>query len=353
MATLLSEDVVAEFCAATEAGDAARTADLVARYPRLARATNRNGLTGLMVAAEMGHDAVVRVLLAAGADANAKYFFDRSTALGFAAVQPNVAVVEALIAAGASVNAPVDPYGWAPLTYATEAGHENVVKALLRAGADVNAATRLQQTPLMLAASRASAQLVHTLLEAGADVNAADQDGYTALMYAARRCNADCVHALLHAGALINHSSRSASESAGGWTALLCALNHGRPEIAKVLVAAGADVDMELRDGRTALALAAAKGLIEVLDTLLTAPSRSSTWRALEIREAHCRSAAVTALREGQGAALCALLKAGADIDAHLLVKHTASLHASAPMAIAARAWAQRRALLALRAQLV
>ena len=59
--------------------------------------------------------------------------------LHWAATHGHEAVVKALIAAGADVNK-ADNYGWLPLWLADYNGHEAVVKALIAAGADVNKA---------------------------------------------------------------------------------------------------------------------------------------------------------------------------------------------------------------------
>ena len=96
------------------------------------------GGTPLGEAARGGHGAVVKVLIAAGADVNKAE--DYPTPLQIAVANDHEAVVKLLIAAGADVNK-ADNFGETPLGEAVMNDHEAVVKALIAAGADVNKAS--------------------------------------------------------------------------------------------------------------------------------------------------------------------------------------------------------------------
>ncbi|CAF3539468.1 unnamed protein product, partial [Fusarium graminearum] len=150
--------------------------------------------TPLWYAAQNGHKAVVELLLAAGADANAaaasKY---GRTALQAAAKGGHLEVIKKLLAAGADVNA-------AALQAAAWGGHLEVVKKLLAVGADVNAAA------LQAAAWGGHLEVVKKLLAAGADVNAAaaSEAGRTALQAAAGEGHLGVIEKLLAAGADVN-----------------------------------------------------------------------------------------------------------------------------------------------------
>ena len=76
-----------------------------------ARVTGPEGETALMIAARTGRVEAVRVLLARGADVNAKERWYGQTALMWAAAENHPAVVQALIDAGAAVNARADLLG--------------------------------------------------------------------------------------------------------------------------------------------------------------------------------------------------------------------------------------------------
>ena len=93
------------------------------------------GCTALLFAGVEGNVDVVRSLLKAGADVEAKCNVGGDTPLYGAAVNNYPRVVEALLARGAEVS-PVNDDGWTPLATAAANGHVKVVKALLKAGAD-------------------------------------------------------------------------------------------------------------------------------------------------------------------------------------------------------------------------
>jgi hypothetical protein len=88
--------------------------------------------TALHFAAENGRTGVARILVAKGADVNAKDF-QNSTPL-FAASQGYDEIVELLIGSGADVNQK-DTVGSRPLDDAVRRGHKAIVEMLISAGA--------------------------------------------------------------------------------------------------------------------------------------------------------------------------------------------------------------------------
>jgi hypothetical protein len=104
----------------------------------------------LYVAAEMGHEVVVRVLIEASADVN-EARDDGWTPLCTGAFHDHEAVVRVLIELGANVNKAVDDTETA-LYAAADRGHQAVVRALIEAGANVNKAREGSWTPIYVAA---------------------------------------------------------------------------------------------------------------------------------------------------------------------------------------------------------
>ena len=147
-----------------------------------------DGATPLGEATKNDDEAVVKMLIRAGADVNKADKYGR-TPLKWATKNGNEAVVKMLIRAGADVNkAPCGIYAWdePPLGDAVRNGHEAVVKMLIAAGADVNKAS-----PLGRAATHCLVAVVKMLIAAGADANTADIDGDTPLGEAVKFCDDD------------------------------------------------------------------------------------------------------------------------------------------------------------------
>jgi len=134
----------------------------------------------LLWAAEHGHQAVVKVLIAAGADVK-KTDNDGRTPLWVAACYGHQAVVKVLIAAGTDKNK-VDNVGRTPLWVAAEFGREAVVKVLIAAGADVNKADNVGDSPLWVAVCHRHEAVVKVLIAAGADGKKADNDRFTPML---------------------------------------------------------------------------------------------------------------------------------------------------------------------------
>ena len=87
------------------------------------------------------------------------------------------AVVKALLAAGADVNAR-DDGGWTALHYAGRAD-VRAAELLLAAGADATATAADGTTPLHLAALHANCDVIRFLVAAGADPRLPDHSGAT------------------------------------------------------------------------------------------------------------------------------------------------------------------------------
>ena len=98
-------------------------------------ATDKCGITPLMVACRGGHGEVVSALIAAGADVNAACTPGGGTALLVAVKEGRTEIVSQLIAAGADANQNHGLHDITLLMIASMDGHRDIVAALLAAGA--------------------------------------------------------------------------------------------------------------------------------------------------------------------------------------------------------------------------
>jgi ankyrin repeat protein len=151
-----------------------------------------------------------------------------------AMMRGDVAAVRALIQKKADVNAAQDD-GATALHWAVYRDNVEAVDMLLRAGAK-SAPNREGMTPLAMAALYGNAQVVDRLLKSGGDAKALGPNGETMVMFAARNGNPDVIRLLVEAGANVN-----AREPLRGTTALMWAVEQRHPEAVAALLKAGAD----------------------------------------------------------------------------------------------------------------
>lgn len=252
-------------------------------------------------AVSTGNPKLVQILIAAGADVNAKGRFDR-TALHYANKK---GMAKILLEHGAIVDPPTD-FGETPLHWAAQGINSmdrqvdlvEFAETLIKYGADVNRQTgpgRANKTPLNYAAlsnnlAVARALIAHgagvegggssplgdsggngdyvemaqLLVENGAGVNTRSTGGWYPLHPAASRCNIKVTNFLLARGAnpnALNGDGKAALHLAAGSDYCVTTV--------EALLANGADLNSRDRYGSTALSQAAFRGAVEVVKLLL------------------------------------------------------------------------------------
>ena len=243
-------------------------------------------------AAMKGRWDTVRSLVQAKADVNIPQV-DGTTALHWAVRADDIDAVDLLIRAGAKVTT-ANREGVTPLQLAAINGSAAMLQKLLKSGASVNTPlTRFGDTALMMAARTGVTDALKVLVEAGADVNAKESwGGTTPLMWAVSEHHPAAVKVLIDAGADVNARSnvvhplngrgfegrtpvspskeQPIEEFASGWlTPLMFAAREGDVDSARLLVAAGTDVNVLGADGKNALGLAIFNGNYELASFLV------------------------------------------------------------------------------------
>ena len=252
-----------------------------------------DGATALHWAAHWNDVATARLLIGAGADVNAANDLG-VTPLALAALNAGAEMAAALLRAGADPDA-ARPGGETVLMTAARTGNPDLVRSLLAAGADVNGTAHFRaQTPLMWAASEGHAAVARALIAAGADVHARSVYGTTALLLAARSGDIETARVLLDAGADVNAAEPylpldarvdvEESQTSGrtpllvasaslvatsGWEYRLDVEPSTHEALALFLLERGADPDLPDSIGRTALHAAVETGKADLVRALL------------------------------------------------------------------------------------
>jgi ankyrin repeat protein len=164
-----------------------------------------------------------------------------------------LASTRAYLAAGGDANAIEDAYGNHYLHNAARSGYASVVKLLLEHGANIESRDSGGDTPLVVATRSISPQIVRILLDAGADVNAAGNFGSTAIHSAASNGSGDNTEIL---ALLLRQGAKTDKQGLDGYTPLHWAARCGLMKKTQMLLNAGAPMEALDKQGDTPLHLA-------------------------------------------------------------------------------------------------
>ncbi|HYY59691.1 MAG TPA: ankyrin repeat domain-containing protein [Pyrinomonadaceae bacterium] len=188
----------------------------------------------LVIAASENDLPRVKELIAAGADVNRRDKNLDATALDEAAIYGNREMVRALLDAGAEINARNSRRQTALMMLDDDAT-DNLVWDLVSAGAKINLRDEDGDTALILAAGLSNTEALRALLNAGAKINARNKSGETALMKAAGAGNKESVKLLIEFGANLNVRNND------GETALKLAEDNEHQDVVELLDAYSAE----------------------------------------------------------------------------------------------------------------
>ena len=195
---------------------------------------------------------------------------------------------------------------WTALHIAAHFGYYDIVDALINApNVNINVRNKDGDTPLHAAVELGREQSARLLINAGADINASDNSQQTALHTAAFHGHHHIVDALIKAPN-INLNVRNAH----GYTPLYLASMSGREQSARLLINAGAGINISDNGQWTALHTAACSGYDDIVRALIDAPDVN-----LNVRDAKGHTPLHVAVISGREQSARLLINAGADIN--------------------------------------
>lgn len=181
-------------------GDLETTRQLLKHNPNLVFVKDKEGFTPLHSAASHGYVEIAKLLLANGADVNAR--INKGDApMHYAAWHGRKEIVQLLLLNKADINIR-DGIGRTPLYDAAANGQIDVIAVLLASNADVNITTPGGYTALSVAASDGHEDVVRLLIDNGANVNDPDTNGHTPLYWARIKKHASIEELLRQHGGL-------------------------------------------------------------------------------------------------------------------------------------------------------
>ena len=239
-------------------------------------ATKSGGTTALMMAAPDVDK--MRLLIDRGADVNARARSRFSALMVAAQYQDGDAAINLLLDRGAQVAPPSDGapvFSANPFVLASYAGNAKSLKRLLAAGGKIDEAFiaigTSRTTPMLGAFKFGDVAVANALLDLGAPVDFADGNGITMLGRCVLNNEVEMARTLIARGANVNVVDKL------GMTPLLWAANvdFGDTAMIELLLKSGARMDTRNKDGLTPLELARKHGhttLIPVLEKASSTP---------------------------------------------------------------------------------
>ena len=204
-----------------------------------------DGYTPFLGASRNGNPDVLRLLLDHNADIHV-HDEKGNTALHRAAGYGRLEAARVLLEHNIEVDSR-NHDGSTPLLEASEAGYPEIIGLLIDHNADVNVRDNKGNTPLKRAARNGHVEVARMLLEHNAEVNSCDDHGSTPLHFAAQRGYADVVQLFL------GYNADVYTCDADGDAALHCAMFGGSVEATRTLLELNVEVNRQNSEGSTPL----------------------------------------------------------------------------------------------------
>lgn len=224
-------------------------------------AGDERDFTPLHHACAYGYLETVQILLTAGANPNAATLIDDTTPFHQAVFNGHHELLELLLQHGADLSAGNDK----ALDLAALNGHKKCVEILLTHKANPNSSDFEMSTPAHKAALNGHLECLKLLANAGAQLDAKDSQGVTPLHKAASAGNPKVVSYLL---SQLGDAAVNERDMYQG-TPIHSACFSGHAQIVKLLMGAGARVDLTEELGAAPLHLAALNGHIDCVQTVV------------------------------------------------------------------------------------
>src|SRR5262245_16225578 len=197
---------------------------------------------------------------------------ESSRAMLEAAARGQVETLKRLIAEGISLET-ANAVGETPLLLAVKNDHLSAAVLLMDMGANINAQAANKDSPWLLAGALGRTEMLRHMIPKGPDLSLRNRFGGNALIPACERAHVETVKLLLTTTIDVNHVNNL------GWTCLLeiVILGDGGPrhvEVAKLVLAAGADPNIADKDGISPIAHARRKGQTEIARLIAAAAGR-------------------------------------------------------------------------------
>ncbi|KAL2136013.1 hypothetical protein VTI74DRAFT_5900 [Chaetomium olivicolor] len=281
------------------------------------------GRTPLSYAASEGHEAIARLLIEKGADANRQDYRDE-TPLAHAISSGHEHIVRLFLDSGADLHL-LGHSGKMPLLEAIRHGKESIVKLLVERGAEINPKPYSGITPLLILLESdidfddgVRERIARFLLEKGDKADLKNANAWKPLSLAVRYGYEDVAKLLLEKGAGVNSKDEFGRTPLAQLTLsvykfqscewdLLPVPDGRREHIARLLLEKGAEIEVEDQDGQTPLMLAAKGGSADVVRVLLEKGAK------VDAKDSQDRTALDCAIQVGHKNVVRLLLEAGAE----------------------------------------